>query len=263
MLTSFKYWVRPAIWIGVASSSCVLFTAFTPPALDPAAAARVPIVGTLPGDLPVYWLRFLLAFLLLGCLPAAVAWATGLSKEAVGLSVRTRALRSPVFWLAVPAAVVIGAIGAMSPDLAAYYPYSHDLMARVRASGLAPLVGHLVAYFCLYYAPWEFFFRGFLLLPLVSAAERAFGLDRTGGRESAVPADTAIVVAVCVLFQTIPSAMLHAGHPLSELLAAVPAGMAFGILAWRTRSIVPGLILHAAIGFGTDGFIVLRGAGYL
>ena len=40
-------------------------------------------------------------------------------------------------------------------------------------------------------------------------------------------------------------------------------GIVFGILAWRTRSIVPGLLLHAAIGLGTDGLIVLKGAGLL
>ena len=65
------------------------------------------------------------------------------------------------------------------------------------------------------------------------------------------------------LFQTIPSTLLHFGHPLSELASAVVAGIVFGRLAWKTRSIVPGLILHAAIGLGTDGFIVLKGAGYL
>jgi len=42
-----------------------------------------------------------------------------------------------------------------------------------------------------------------------------------------------------------------------------PAGLAFGLLAWKTRSIIPGLALHASIGLGTDLFIVLKGAGYI
>jgi membrane protease YdiL (CAAX protease family) len=60
-----------------------------------------------------------------------------------------------------------------------------------------------------------------------------------------------------------PSTMLHVGHPLSELFAAVIAGIGFGGLAWKTKSIVPGLLVHAALGLGTDCFIVLSGAGLL
>ncbi len=146
-------------------------------------------------------------------------------------------------------AVIIGAFGASSPALGYFYPYSRDLILRVRESGFPPFAAHYAAYFFLYYIPWEFFFRGFLIFPFALAAER----------EGSGPT----AIAALVLFQTIPSTLLHFGHPLSELASAVAAGLVFGILAWRTRSIVPGLILHAALGLGTDAFIVLKGAGLL
>jgi membrane protease YdiL (CAAX protease family) len=256
-------WIRPASYLALASLSSVVFSAFTPPLLTPAAAARLPIIGGLPGDLPGYWMRFALSFLLLGAAPGIMAFAFRERLADLGLSIKTPLLRQPRFWLLVPVAIGIGAFGATSQDLGAYYPYSRDLIGRVRDAGTGPLLGHFAAYVFLYYVPWEFFFRGFLLFPFALAAERAFRLESEGGHGGDREASGAIAIAALVLFQTIPSTLLHFGHPLSELLSAVPAGIIFGILAWKTRSIVPGLILHAAIGIGTDGFIVLKGAGYL
>jgi hypothetical protein len=282
---SIRPWLKPASYLGLASFSCLLYTRFTPPILTPEAAAALPLIGTLSGDLPGYWARFVLSFALLGLAPAALAAAFREKPAALGLSLRAPILRSPLFWLAVPAALLAGALGAAATDLGSYYPYSRDLIGRTKESGLGPLLGHFAAYALLYYVPWEFFFRGFLLFPFALAAERALGLreaataERTSGLREAATAERALgdaeaeggggasesraIVAALVLFQTIPSTMLHVGHPLSELAGAVAAGIGFGILAWKTRSIVPGLLLHAALGLGTDGFIVLRGAGYL
>jgi membrane protease YdiL (CAAX protease family) len=262
---SLKPWIKPASYISLASVSCLLFSALTPPLLTPEAAARIPLIGGLPGDLPGYWARFALSFLLLGLAPAAMALAFRERPAELGLSLKAPLLRRPLFWLLVPVAAAIGAIGAASPDLGSFYPYSRDLIGRVRESGIGPFLGHFAAYALLYYLPWEFFFRGFLLFPFALAATRAFAAPGPGGAgpvEGSEAARTAVLAAL-VLFQTIPSALLHFGHPLSELLSAVAAGIGFGLLAWKTRSIFPGLILHAAIGLGTDGFIVLKGAGLL
>jgi len=263
--SSIGAWLKPASYLGLASFSCLFFTAFSPPLLSEEAAARLPLIGSLPGDLPGYWARFLLSFALLGVAPAILAAVFRETPDSLGLSIKTKALRSPLFWLLVPIAVLAGAIGALSPDLGSYYPYSRDLIDRTREAGIGKLLGHYAAYFFLYYVPWEFFFRGFLLFPFALAAERALGAAGAvaASGSAAVPDGARPILAALVLFQTIPSTMLHFGHPISELAGAVFAGIGFGILAWKTRSIVPGLILHAAIGFGTDGFIVLKGAGYL
>ncbi len=244
-----KPWLKCVSYMTLASFSCLLFSAFTPPLLTPAMAARLPIIGGLKGDLPGYWARFALSFLLLGAAPAILAAAFRERPSDLGLSLRPRLLRRPIFWMLVPAAALIGALGATSSGLGSFYPYSRDLIGRVREAGMAPFLGHFAAYFFLYYVPWEFFFRGFLIFPFALAAEKEGGSPTS--------------MAALVLFQTIPSTLLHFGHPLSELASAAVAGIVFGLLAWRTRSIVPGLVLHAAIGLGTDGFIVLKGAGYL
>jgi membrane protease YdiL (CAAX protease family) len=259
---------KGAAYLALASLSCLLFSAFTPPLLTPEAASRLPLIGGLPGDLPGYWARFSLSFLLLGAAPALMALAFREKPADLGLNFRTPILRKAWYWLLLPLCVAIGAIGGMdSGGMGSFYPYSRDLVGRVREAGLGPFFGHYAAYFFLYYAPWEFFFRGFLLFPFLVAAERVFSLGAGAGDgspdDAAADAARGMVLAAVVLFQTIPSTMLHFGHPLSELTSAVAAGIIFGVLAWKTRSIIPGLLVHAAMGFGTDLFIVCKGAGYI
>ncbi len=273
MTSRIKPWLKAAAYIALASFSCLLFSAFTTPLLSPEAAAALPLIGSLPGDLSGYWARFILSFLLLGIAPGVLALAFRERPADLGLSLKTALLRKPWFWLLLPAAAAIGAIGAASPDLGSFYPYSRDLIGAVARRGAPPFLGHFAAYFFLYYVPWEFFFRGFLLFPFALAAEKAFaaggagnagGAASTGGASGAgagAAEARAMVLAAAVLFQTMPSTMLHFGHPLTELASAVGAGIAFGLLAWKTRSIVPGLLLHASIGLGTDLFIVLKGTG--
>jgi membrane protease YdiL (CAAX protease family) len=259
--------IKSAAYIALASFSCLLFSALTPPLLTREAAAGLPIIGSLPGDLPGYWARFILSFILLGLAPALLALVFREKPVDLGINFKAPLLRKPWFWLLVPLAAGIGAIGAASPDLGSFYPYSRDLIGRVHQAGLGPFFGHFAAYFFLYYVPWEFFFRGFLIFPFLIAAERAFAQPGSAVKAEA-DADGAnrsrgTVLAAFVFFQTIPSTMLHFGHPLSELASAVAAGLIFGVLAWKTRSIIPGLVLHASIGLGTDLFIVLKGAGYI
>ncbi len=264
-LDDLRPWAKPAAYLSLASISCFLFTAYVPPLLDPALAARIPLIGSLQGEAAGYWMRFALSFLLLGLAPLVTALAFGDRPSALGLRFDAPILRSPLYWCALPVAVAVGAIGALSPDLGSYYPYSRDLVARTAAGGALPFLGHFAAYFFLYYLPWELFFRGFLVLGLARAIEPGAGRavrPETGTTTGGTAAGGgAAAVAALVLFQTMPSTMLHVGHPMSELFSAVIAGLGFGYLAWKTKSIVPGLLLHAAIGLGTDGLIVLRGIG--
>jgi hypothetical protein len=263
VISRVRPWIKSAAYIALASFSCLLYSAFTPPLLTREAATTLPLlgplVGSLPGDLPGYWTRFILSFLLLGLVPAAMALGFREKPADLGLSIKTPLLRKAWFWLLIPVAAAIGAMGAASPDLGSFYPYSRDLIGAVRDKGMGPFFGHFAAYFFLYYVPWEFFFRGFLLFPFALAAERLAA--RAPGSEA--DGSGAAILAAAVLSQTIPSTLLHFGHPLTELASAVLAGLVFGALAWKTRSIFPGLVLHASIGLGTDLFIVLKGAGYI
>jgi membrane protease YdiL (CAAX protease family) len=70
----------------------------------------------------------------------------------------------------------------------------------------------------------EFLFRGFLMFTLV----RAIG-------------------PLGVLIAVMPFAYAHVGKPALELLSTLGGGLAYGWLAWRTRSIVWGSIAHVYI----------------
>ncbi len=103
-------------------------------------------------------------------------------------------------------------------------------------------MGHLYLFiiveifYLIYYIGFEFLFRGFML----------FGLEKRYGALAAI------------LIQTIPSAIIHIGKPASESFGAIFAGLVFGYLAIRTRSVLYPLLLHAIIGIGTDIFVTLR-----
>jgi membrane protease YdiL (CAAX protease family) len=50
-----------------------------------------------------------------------------------------------------------------------------------------------------------------------------------------------------VLIAVMPFAFGHLGKPVLELLSTLGGGLAYGWLAWRTRSIVWGAIAHIYI----------------
>jgi membrane protease YdiL (CAAX protease family) len=70
----------------------------------------------------------------------------------------------------------------------------------------------------------EFLFRGFLMLTLIR-----------------------VIGPIGVFVAVMPFAFGHMGKPALELLSTVGGGLAYGWLAWRTRSIVWGSIAHVYI----------------
>jgi len=86
------------------------------------------------------------------------------------------------------------------------------------------------AVYGLYYIGYEFFFRGYML----------FGLRERFG-------DT-----YAILIQTVPSCIAHIGRPESEMISSILAGLVFGYLVLRSRSIWYVLVLHWLIGIGCD-----------
>jgi len=91
-------------------------------------------------------------------------------------------------------------------------------------------------FYLFYYIGWEFLFRGYLL----------FGLEKRLGW------------IMAIIFQTIPSTVIHWGKPEAETFSAILAGIVFGALALRTRSIFYPLILHYLIGVSMDIFCVIN-----
>ena len=90
--------------------------------------------------------------------------------------------------------------------------------------------------YALYYVSFEFFYRGFLLFTL----KDAWGLS------------------AAVWTQVLLSTLIHVGKPLTETLAAFPAGFLFAFLALRTRSLVWPVLLHLIIGLVTDAAVLGR-----
>lgn len=101
---------------------------------------------------------------------------------------------------------------ASLPDVRAYYSVSAGPLQDVVLTNVLDLTAA------------EFLFRGFLMLTLVRA-----------------------VGPIGVLLAVMPFAFAHVGKPALELLSTLGGGLAYGWLAWRTRSILWGSIGHVYI----------------
>ena len=84
----------------------------------------------------------------------------------------------------------------------------------------------------------EFFFRGFML----------HGTKRQLGFYS-------------IIFMVLPYCMIHFGKPMPETIAAIVAGVALGILSLKSKSIVPGILIHYSVAIAMD-FAALYQKGY-
>ena len=138
-------------------------------------------------------------------------------------------------------------VGILLPLTAAIllWPAAHDAAFRAEYP-LFHAAGKTLSFFSLYamiyglyYLGWEFFFRGFML----------FGL-----RDAVGPLNS-------ILISTIPSTLMHIGKPDSEIFAAMIAGILFGAIALRTRSILYVFLLHWLIGVTLDCFIIMTPGG--
>jgi membrane protease YdiL (CAAX protease family) len=61
-----------------------------------------------------------------------------------------------------------------------------------------------------------------------------------------------------ILVQTLASSILHIGKPLGETFGAVLGGLVWGVIAFRSRSLLVPLLTHWVLGLSLDLFIVCR-----
>lgn len=120
--------------------------------------------------------------------------------------------------------------GTFMPNMQSTYPEARSVIGKLKLLLLIEL------FYMLYYIGWEFFFRGYVL----------FGLREKLGDLAAI------------LIQTIPSCLMHIGKPGVEIFGSILAGIAFGYLAIRTRSMFYPFIIHLFIGVFTDLVIWTR-----
>ena len=157
------------------------------------------------------------------------------SPKDVGLALNEKKLSLILMLISIPVAALCGLSCVDDAEMSATYP-----LVDLNVYGTWNLVlGYYVSYF-LYYIGWEYLFRGLLL----NASKEKMG------------------VVGAILFTTLISAIIHTsigafGKPMIETLSAIPAGVIFGYIAYKTRSIYPTLIIHFLIGLFTDIFIFL------
>lgn len=164
------------------------------------------------------------AVLLLLLVPAFIIKAIfreSLFDYGVGIGETRRTLLSIL--VLVPLFVLIGYFASNDSQVAAVYPANRGACA-------SPAAFALHAFSCGWlYLSWEFLFRGYL---------------QQGLRELGAP--TAVMV------QVLASTLIHVGGPASETYGAILGGILWGILVLRTRSLLPGILQHGALGLAAD-----------
>jgi len=172
--------------------------------------------------------RFISGLLLLGVVPAVIVkfvFAERLADYGVRLGNRRRTIRS--FLIFAPAMILLAYLSSGNAALREVYPIN-----RLAGSSPGAFAMHVATYM-LFYLGWEFHFRGFLQIGLK---------DRFGP-----------INALAV--QVMASSLLHLGMPGTETFGAIFGGILWGVLAYRTRSLLSGMLQHALLGISVDYFI--------
>ena len=126
--------------------------------------------------------------------------------------------------IGVPIFLLVGYLSAAGPALRAEYPINKS------ADNSPSMFMIHIATYLIYYAAFEFHFRGFL----------QFGLRERFGTSGSV------------LTAAMAATLIHIGKPWSETSGAFFASVLWGMLAYRSRSLLSGLILHASLGIMLD-----------
>lgn len=112
-------------------------------------------------------------------------------------------------------------INSKDPQFLAEYPLTHFAFENS-----AYLAVFLLSY-VFYYIGWESFYRGFM----------GYGLIGLGYKP---------IMAIAV--QTALSCIIHIGKPNMELIGAIPGGIIFAVLAYRSGSLIWPILFHLYLG---------------
>ena len=174
------------------------------------------------------------AFVLFGLIPMGIVkWGLRERLADYGLQIGIVPRTVRTFLLAAPLIVLIAVFTGLNPAFFEVYPLNETIRPQHAAIDINVFVIHSICYLG-YYFGWEFLFRGFV----------QHGLSERCG----VPA--------AILVQTMSSAMLHFGHPSVEVFGAIIAGLVWGFIAYRSRSILSGFGQHALLGIVLDWVLI-------
>jgi len=172
---------------------------------------------------------FISSFVLLGLIPLLI-WIFGFKLNLSSLGLSLGDYKKSLWFIAIglPLMALLAYLSSKNPAFRIEYPLFRGLLTEQNS---------LPVYFAiygLYYIGWETFFRGFML----------FGLADDYGKNASI------------LIQTIPSCLMHIGKPDAEIFASILAGIVFGWIVLRCRSIWPIFICHWGLGVFLDIFII-------
>ncbi len=188
-------------------------------------SSRLALTGDAVVDAELY--RGLGNTLLIGLLVVAIKLVFRQSLLEYGLGIGQWS-RAPLLMAGTPLMILLGYQAATMPEYQAVYPVTPGLVGRSMTVFLLH-AGVLVTY----YIAWELLFRGFLqgsLLPRL-------------GMPSAIAA------------QTLASTLAHLDRPSGELFGSILAGIFWGFLAYRTKSIWPVVLQHLLLGLTLDYWV--------
>lgn len=136
--------------------------------------------------------------------------------------------------IAIPICALAGLTAAFDADMIGTYPLAQGLASMP----IQFIILYYLSYIA-YYIGWEFLFRGIGM----------FSTEKSG-------------VFLAIAITTMISALIHTSiagfnKPMTETFSAVPAGIIFGYIAYKTKSIWYVFFMHALVGFCTDILIML------
>ncbi|MBW2702517.1 MAG: CPBP family intramembrane metalloprotease [Deltaproteobacteria bacterium] len=240
LLGPVKGQAEACVWLVTALALTLVYLGFGQ--ADFLASKVLPALGVdALGDLQEWWAvlaQFTCAFVLFFLLPlGAIKLFSQASLGELGLGLGDKrfgfgfVLPLGVLFLAIPSGLSTWGMESFQAE----YP-----LAKLAVESPGRFVLYQLAYGLLYYVAYEAFFRGFLQL----------GLARKLGHFPAL------------LIQTSVTTLFHLGKPLPELWSALFAGLFFGLLVIRTRSIWPLVLVHWALGVVTD-LVAAYGTGLI
>ncbi len=187
------------------------------------------------GDAKGTWLYFLLFFTFLAAVPTLIVVLVETDPLQVltdlGVGLGNYRIGVVLMLVGLPITVLIGHFVSKTPEMREWYPFSKEVCAKD-----STFIAYQLGYLVLYYTAWEFLYRGVLFFPLLNSL----------GFLPALAITTAL------------STLHHIGHPKSEILGALLAGVVFSCIALLTRSILYPIAIHAMVGVSDDTFIYLR-----
>jgi membrane protease YdiL (CAAX protease family) len=189
-------------------------------------ASRVTIAGNAALTAELY--TYASAFFLLGVLSlVAIKYVFKQSFRDYGLALGDLRFSLLALLVLVPVMVAVTYPSAKDPQFLAEYPLYKGAGASAAAFAWHAAAG------LFFYIGWEIFFRGFM----------QFGLREKFGDWYAV------------LVQTALSCIVHIGKPDGEIYGSILGALVWGLVAFRSRSLLVPVLTHWVLGVSLDWYI--------